>query len=167
MTVMIFLVYRYISKSFRQSYREIPADLFHLIGWYIFLPDILLIDPYVVLNHNATSWIYDMCPVTSGSYFDFVLSLFYNVCTGVAAPSAQKGVSRMKYTLLIDFLPTDSYDGEAGSDTHGKYILFPAEVRNNIRASDFLRTPSGDLIQIIEEARQDIDGVPHLKLYYG
>lgn len=72
----------------------------------------------------------------------------------------------MKYTLLVNFIPTTSYEGESGVDTHGKYILFPVNVRERIRASDFLNTPSGETIQITEESSQIINGTKFLKLYY-
>lgn len=73
----------------------------------------------------------------------------------------------MKYTLLTNFVPSNSYEGEPGTDTHGNYILFPAEVREQITASDFLKTASGDLIQITEEDSQIVNGTRYLKLYYS
>lgn len=72
----------------------------------------------------------------------------------------------MKYTLMVNFVPCDSYEGEAGMDSHGKYILFPPDVYGVITASDFLKTPSGDLIQVREQSFQVVNGIRYLKLYY-
>ncbi len=72
----------------------------------------------------------------------------------------------MKYTLLTNFVPSGSYEGEPDTDTHGNYILFPANVYGKIKASDFLKTPSGNLIQIKEEASKTLNGTQYLKLYY-
>lgn len=72
----------------------------------------------------------------------------------------------MKYTLLINFLPSDSYDGEPGEDSHGKYILFDSKLYGVISAPDFLMTESGEQIQICEQAQQILNGIKYLKLYY-
>lgn len=72
----------------------------------------------------------------------------------------------MKYTLLTNFVPSGSYEGEPGTDAHGKYILFSVDVHGQITASDFLKTSSGDLLQIKEEDSQTINGIRYLKLYY-
>ncbi len=72
----------------------------------------------------------------------------------------------MTYTLLVNFMPTNSYDGEPGEDSHGKYILFAPEVYGIITASDFLKTASGKQIQIYEQTSQVINGIRYLKLYY-
>lgn len=72
----------------------------------------------------------------------------------------------MKYILLKNFLPSDSFDGTSGEDVHGKYILFSPDVRGRITAADFLQTPSGDTIQIQEEDSVLVDGNRFLKLYY-
>lgn len=73
----------------------------------------------------------------------------------------------MKYTLLTNFIPSGSYEGEPGTDAHGKYILFPANTYGQIIASDFLKTSSGDIIHITEEDSQTINGIRYLKLYYS
>lgn len=72
----------------------------------------------------------------------------------------------MKYILLSNFLPSGSYEGEPGIDSHGKYILFPSDTYGVITVSDFLKTPTGDLLQVQEEASEIIDGIRYLKLYY-
>lgn len=73
----------------------------------------------------------------------------------------------MQYTLLTNFfMPSGSFEGNPGSDSHGNYILFPIEIYGVISVSDFLKTQSGELIQIYEQDYQVIDGVRYLKLYY-
>lgn len=72
----------------------------------------------------------------------------------------------MKYRLLKDFVPLDSFDGIPGEDNHGSYILFPPNVHGIITASDMLQVPSGGIIQIQEEDSVLIDGTRFLKLYY-
>ena len=59
------------------------------------------------------------------------------------------------------------FRSEPGIDAHGKFILFPAEVKGQIVASDFLKTSSGDFVLITEEDSQTIDGVQYLKLYHN
>ncbi len=72
----------------------------------------------------------------------------------------------MKFTLLKNFISGDIYEGIPGEDNHGKYIFFPPEIRDIITASDFLRTESGDTIQIQEETSEVLNGTRFLKLYY-
>lgn len=72
----------------------------------------------------------------------------------------------MKYALLSNFVPSGSYEGQSGVDSHGKYILFPPDVYGMITSSDFLKTATGDLIQIIEDSSEVINGTRYLKLYY-
>lgn len=72
----------------------------------------------------------------------------------------------MKYTLLKNFLPGESFDGMPGEDSRGKYILFSADVRDIITTADFLQTPSGDVIQIQEDDSTVVNGTRVLKLYY-
>ena len=72
----------------------------------------------------------------------------------------------MKYTLLGNFISSTSYEGIPGEDNHGKFILFPSEMRDIITASDFLKTESGDMIQIFEESSEVLNGIRFLKLYY-
>lgn len=72
----------------------------------------------------------------------------------------------MKYTLFVNFIPTASYNGEPGEDSHGKYILFPPEIYGIISVPDDLKTESGELIHVYEQSSQVINGVRFLKLYY-
>lgn len=72
----------------------------------------------------------------------------------------------MKYTLLKNFVPDAIYEGVSGEDNHGKYILFPPEMRDIITVSDFLTTESDNMIQIHEESSEILNGTRFLKLYY-
>lgn len=72
----------------------------------------------------------------------------------------------MKYILLKNFLPSETFEGIPGEDTHGRYILFSPDVYDVITAGDFVQTPSGDMIQIQEEDSVLVDGNRYLKLYY-
>ncbi len=71
------------------------------------------------------------------------------------------------FTLLDNFLPIGTYEGLTGNDSHGKFILFPKELRNIITAGCFLKTENNETLQIYEERHEVIDNIPMLKVYYS
>lgn len=72
----------------------------------------------------------------------------------------------MKYTVLVNFVLAESYDGQPGEDPIGKYILFPEFCRGVITAGVFLKDSDDNMIQIKQDDYVVIDGERYLKLYY-
>lgn len=72
----------------------------------------------------------------------------------------------MLYTVLNNFVETNTCEGVPGSDDHGNFILFPLELQGIVTAGVFLKTLNS-VIQVKEDDYERENGkISKLKVYY-
>lgn len=72
----------------------------------------------------------------------------------------------MTYTYVNNLSDSWTFEGEPLSDSTGQFILCLPELRDLVKAGDFIKNPDGEIYLITQENSVVLNGVRCLQLYY-